>query len=193
MTLAVAYSLIDRLAKQVGFEKSTLPQLDQGPDVGTCAILYTASYAQLLVIEAPTSGEQLREAARRGQEWLDLACIERERQSGQVVDGYLLVLLATPPDRSIAETVRELELNPTTCRKHFAWPELSVQDEDLAWSRVYRVTSIGIPPSPEFTAMTGTPILDSSLQINILTDIKDYKGRESARRHAETPSQAPEL
>jgi hypothetical protein len=192
MNLDRALELLDSLAKQVGFENAALPKLEQAPEIPALSRLWVAPYAQLLDIQSEPTEDALRAAAQRGQEWLDLACMRTERKTENVVDGYLLILLTNPPEKSVQVVIRELELDPTACRKHFAWPEPSAEDDDLIWARIFRVTAIGIPTSPESSKMTGSPILETPLQKRLLSDIKDYKASEAARRHAENPSLAPD-
>ena len=192
MTFDGAFELFGHFATQVGFEKTGLPAFDQAPEIPESSTFWVSRYAHILVITSEASEETVRTTARKGQEWLDLSCIAEERRSGAVIDGYLLILLSGTPDKSLETLIRELELDPTACRKHFAWPVDSAIELDLVWARIFRVTAIGFPKSPESMGMTGSPLLDTPLQRKLLEDIKELKGRNAARQHAENPSLAPD-
>ena len=192
MTLDGALALFAQYATQVGFKETALPVFDQAPVIPATSTFWVSHYAHILVVSAEASDEAVKTTAQSGQEWLDLSCMAQERQSGTVVDGYLLVLLNSAPGKSVEATIRALELDPTACRKHFAWPVESAIESDLVWARIFRVTAIGIPKSPKSTGMTGSPLLETPLQRKLLEDIKEFKGRNAARQHAENPSMAPD-
>jgi len=113
--------------------------------------------------------------------------MRQERKTQKVFDGYLLTLLPAEPDGNALKFIRETELDPTACRKHFAWPKASVIEVDLEWGRIFRVTAIGIPKAPEAEGITGSPTLETALQKKLLDDIKDLKGKAAALRHVEHP------
>lgn len=189
-----ALDLIARYAVPVGFQRIGLPALEGVPAIPPSSILWNAPYAQMLVISLEETNENaLRQMVRSGQEWLDLSCAAQERSARNVIDGYLVLLLSEVPGDALKVVIRELELDPTACRKHFAWPVAATNDADFAWARLLRVTSLGIPPSPELTGMTGSPLLDTPLQVRLLEDIKQLKGGNAARQHAENPSLAPNV
>jgi hypothetical protein len=117
--------------------------------------------------------------------------MQDERLGATVIDAYLLVLLAKKPTEPLESTLRTIELDPIACRKHFAWPE-NGDSPELQWFRVLRVTSLGLPSSSAAGGMTGSPVLESELQLRILDDIRTYRGgRQAAREHADNPSIAP--
>lgn len=192
MTFDDALELFERFATEVGFEKTDLPTFDQAPEIAKSSTFWVSRYAHILVVTSEASEEPLRATAQKGQEWLDLSCMAEERRSGAVIDGYLLILLSGTPNKALETLIRELELDPTACRKHFAWAVESATELDLVWARIFRVTAIGFPKSPESMGMTGSPLLDTPLQRKLLEDIKELKGRNAARQHAENPSLAPD-
>jgi hypothetical protein len=187
-----AHSLFARLASRAGFEQRAAPRLDEAPPVPPHTEFWKSSYAQIIVVPLEaTSVEAVKKTVQHAQEWLDLACMEEERRFKAVIDGYILFLIATQPSEELEIGVRALELDPTACRKHFAWPNEAADDPDLIWARIYRVTALGIPLSPISKGMTGSPLLNTKLQKMVLEDIKNLKGKAAARQHAETPSLAP--
>jgi hypothetical protein len=179
-----------KFAKLAGFAEVELPVLTGAPALPDGARLWSASYAQLLALPvSETNGTALQSAAATGQQWLDLCCIEAERTDHWVMDAYLLLLSAdTLPDALFA-TVQEIELDPTACRKHVAWP-LPGNDADSVWRRLLRVTVLGLPPSPEASGMTNSPVLASDFQKQLLKDVKALNGKPAARQHAENPDAA---
>jgi hypothetical protein len=176
-----------KFAALADFAEAKVPVLTGAPPLPSTAQLWSASYAYLLALPvSETTIDALRAAAPVGQEWLDLCCIEAERNDHRVMDAYLVLLNAeTLPDTLFA-TVQEIELDPTACRKHVAWP-LSGDDDDTVWHRLLRVTVLGLPTSPQASGMTNSPILDSELQKRLLRDVKALKGKPAARQHAENP------
>jgi hypothetical protein len=180
-----------KFAALAGFAQAKLPLLVGAPELPATAELWSASYARLLALPVSvTTHDALHAAALAGQEWLDLCCIEAERNDHRVMDAYLVLLSAqTLPDTLFA-TVQEIELDPTACRKHVAWP-LSGDDDETVWRRLLRVTVLGLPPSPEASGMTNSPILESELQKRLLKDVKALKGKPAARQHSENPDDNP--
>jgi hypothetical protein len=110
----------------------------------------------------------------------------QERTEKRVIDAYLLLVLPDLLPDTLFSIVSEIELEPTTCRKHVAWP-VPGADEELVWRRLLRVTALGLPDSPTAGGMTNTPELKSDLQKLLLTDVKDRKGKPAARQHAIQP------
>lgn len=185
MSIEQAVALVEHRASQVGFARAALPSVPHAPTLPISTAFWTASYAQLLLMVAPSSADSdLRIAAKVGQEWLDLACMQKEQIAGKVIDGYVLILMESPPTDEVKVTIHSIELDPRACRKHFAWPDPSSDDVDLTWQRIYRVTALGIPESPETAKMTGSPLLLSSFEKQLLADIKEFKATDAARRHA---------
>lgn len=176
-----------KFAKLAGFAEMHIPALMGAPELPSSARLWSAAYAQLLALPvADASATALQSAAAIGQQWLDLCCIEAERSDHRVMDAYLLLLSAETLPDTLFGTVQEIELDPTACRKHVAWPSPG-EDEDTVWRRLLRVTVLGLPPSPEASGMTNSPILASDFQKKLLKDVKALKGKPAARQHAEHP------
>jgi hypothetical protein len=145
---------------------------------------WESSYARLLAIFVPKPDlVTFNICTEVGCEWLD----ETPIASGDRIDNYLLLIVTETPSKEMREAIRAIELDPTICRKHVAWPE-DTAEPDLKWARILRVTVLGVPTSPIATGMTGSPTLESDLHRQLLEDIKQYKGRAAARRHAENPS-----
>lgn len=190
MVFEHALVLVSELALKVGFERAEIPSLRDAPKIPSGTELWKSSYALMIVVPLESSNvEDTAGVAQIAQEWLDLACMAEEQRHRPVVDGYILFLLASAPSKELEARIRELELDPTACRKHFAWP-YAAEDPDLVWGRIYRVTPLGIPTSPVSEGMTGAPLLHVDAQRFLLEDIKNLKGRAAARSHANKPSGA---
>jgi hypothetical protein len=188
-----AFTLLARLATAVGFAKRDSACPEKAPALPAQSQLWVASYSQLLVLPLDSDDEEsVKEAARCGQDWLDLSCMKQEHETRKVVDGYLLILLPRQPNREVRALVRDLELNSTACRKHFAWPIGDTNEADLLWLRIFRVTCIGIPDSPASAGITGSPLLQTDLEKKLLVDVKTLKGKSAATQHAENPSLGPD-
>ncbi|MFI4985933.1 MAG: hypothetical protein ACHQF3_00670 [Alphaproteobacteria bacterium] len=176
-----------RFATKAGFATAQTKHLSGAPELPAGAILWRSSYAQLLALPLAEANEQsLRDAARIGQEWLDVASMEQERADHQVFDAYLLLISSNPVLENLFSLVSEIELDPTACRKHVAWPETGL-DTDVVWRRMLRVTVLGLPASPTASGMTNTPLLVTDFEKNLLKDVKALKGRAAAHQHAEQP------
>lgn len=183
-------SPLAKFAKLAGFAEANIPTLSGAPDLPPSARLWSASYAHLLALPVTeASALALQSAAAIGQQWLDLCCIEAERSDHRVMDAYLLLLSAESLPDALFATVQEIELDPTACRKHVAWP-LPGEAEDTVWRRLLRVTVLGLPPSPEASGMTNSPTLESDFQKQLLKDVKALKGKPAARKHAENPGES---
>jgi hypothetical protein len=181
-----------RYAHKVGLEQASFVDVSGAPKLPSTAILWRSTYAQLLVLSvARATAETLRAAADVGQEWLDASCMTQERAEKRVVDAYLLLILPDLLPETLFPLVQEIELDPTTCRKHVAWP-MPGTDEEIVWRRLLRVTALGLPASPTASGMTNTPMLASNLQKLLLTDVKDLNGKPAARQHAEHSIAEPE-
>ncbi|NOJ44723.1 hypothetical protein [Bradyrhizobium archetypum] len=175
---------IDDFASAVNFKPALIEKFGNAPDLSSSCRLWTSPYAEMLAVWSDLSEADIRKNVQIGRDWLDAQCIRRERETGNVVDAYLIVVLDEEPHRSLHEIVRATELDPVACRKHFVWPSKS-EDDGFRWSRIFKITSIGLPPSPASSGMTNTPKLQDPVQIELLDDIKDLKPTNAARKHAE--------
>lgn len=173
-------------ASQTGFSSAPLPTLTGAPVLPPKATLWRSTYAQILTIEfnLPTP-DILQGHAKVGQEWLDVSSMALERNDHTVMDAYLLLVSLAALPREMLYVVRDIELDPTSCRKHVAWP-LPGDSDDIVWRRLLRVTVLGLPISPQASGMTNTPTLNSDFEIRLLEDVKNLKGRPAARRHVES-------
>jgi hypothetical protein len=176
-----------KFATKAGFTQAVVETMAGAPELPHGALLWRASYARLLVLPVTEPTEVLlRAAVDAGQEWLDICCMAEERIDNHVMDAYLLLLSEEQIPDALFAVVQEIELDPTACRKHVAWP-ISGEDDDIVWRRLLRVTALGLPASPAASGMTNTPVLKSSFQKRLLRDVKDLKGKPAARQHAENP------
>lgn len=183
---------LTKFARKVGFVQTSLGDVQGAPDLPSGSVLWRSAYAQLLVVPIiNVTDENLRSTVAIGQEWLDASCMAQERSEQRVIDAYLLLILPERLPPELFQVVSEIELDPTTCRKHVAWPVPGVDDE-IIWRSLLRVTSLGLPDSPTASGMTNTPTLSSGLQKMLLTDVKDLKGKPAARQHAEHPIEESE-
>jgi hypothetical protein len=185
-----AIEMIHQFATAVDFHQTKPDQVDLAPELPVTSSLWESSYAEMLALCSVLTEDDIRNNVRIGQEWLDARCMKREAASGGVVDAYLIILLGEKPPKTLHDVVREIELDPTACRKHFVWPS-EVDDKELRWSRIFKITAIGLPPSPLSVGMTNTPKLEDRTQIEILDDIKNLKPVNAAKRHGEQVKPVP--
>ncbi|MEW6380810.1 MAG: hypothetical protein AB1611_14550 [bacterium] len=95
----------------------------------------------------------LLEAQKEGTAWLDQYLITEEKY-GRLIDGYLLLALPATPDDELRRIARQVELDPHLCRKHVLWPS-----ENGEWTdRLCRITTLGLPPSPEIVKLDTTAL-----------------------------------
>lgn len=185
MSYDEALDIVGRYAHRAGFRPVGISRFEGTVPPPDGAKLWTSTYAQLLVLNCPSSEkEELIKYARIGQEWIDVSCMNSERGDNYVVDGYLLIVLPAKPSVELWPTIRAIELDPLACRKHLAWPEDGLNPE-LRWLRIFRVTSLGIPSSPLATGMKGSPKLGSEVERKIVEDLKAARSaKKVAAQHA---------
>ncbi len=180
--------LFAKYASKTGFQLVPIPSLEGAPLLSTSARLWRAPYAQMLVLPIVQVAEhELRLSARIGQEWLDLASMAVEREDHKVMDAYLVLVLGENVPRQMLGAVRDIELDPTACRKHVVWP-LPGNEADIVWRRFLRVTPVGLPYSPTAAGMTNTPVLASEFEQSLLDSVKNLQGRAAASLHAQRPA-----
>src|SRR4051812_22692197 len=136
MTNDLAQTL-DRYGRLVGFAR----QPDTGAGLPDQAIVWTATYARLLLWPTPSnSRDALLSAAKCAQDWFDEQLLSAERSRATPIDGYLLLQLGEAPGDLLA--VREVELSTLVCRKSCLWPDDGALD---GWRGLQSVGALGLP------------------------------------------------
>ena len=171
--------LIERYAKAVGIDRRFPAESD--------GRIWAGRYAQIaLCIVKESSIDAIRDAKESWQQKLDELLIRQEQANLTVIDGYLILALPDCPDDRLRTYIREVEMDTFICRKHVVWPE----KEDVAevkWRRIFKVTALGLPPSPELAGGVNMPALSES-QNSIWNHIREMgPGRAAARILSEGP------
>lgn len=137
-------------AERVGFE------LEAGGADPPGVRVWRAPYALLGLW--PVSGDTadgLLAAQNAGEAWIERRLLAEEKR-GSVMDGYLVLVLTSAAKPDLRKVAGFVELDARFCRKHVVWPEPG----EKSWSRVLRVTALGVPavevatgpaPPPELT------------------------------------------
>lgn len=118
------------------------PLLDGPVHLPPAAACWNNEYALLCYwpVDATASASFLDEA-RKSVAWMH-AYLERSAKRGAFLDGYLV--LGLPERPSNLESVRDLERDPSVCRKQIVWPE---PNDDFERT-LRRIPSIGLPSPP---------------------------------------------
>lgn len=158
-------AILDRYAGAVGLKRvDPYPTLGGAGTLPPGAALWAASYAHVLLWPvAVSSVTNLLGAAEEGQNWFDLWLSAEELRLPGLVDGYLVLMLPTPPDADLRTHLARIESDPRVCRKHVIWPGAGGSSLN-GWSRVGRITLLGLPPSPGHGAPAEPPSLTKDQQ-----------------------------
>lgn len=117
-------------------------------------LLWASEYARLMVVQL--TGALDLEEARRAEDWLLQHIRSAERETGRLLDGYLVVALPQAPEGEFAATLRDEERDRRGCRKFVVWPE-----GEEAWAGLERVTVLGLPGGGGLAAPAAPPSLPS--------------------------------
>lgn len=165
--------LIERHAKQVGIDRILGVEAD--------GRIWAGRYAQVaLAIVKECTATAIMAAKESWQLKLDESLIRQEQANLTVIDGYLILSLPAPPDDALRSTIRELEMDTFICRKHLVWPEEGNLPEER-WRRIYKVTVLGLPPSPELSGGVSLPALND-LQRRLWKEIRKMGPARAAAR-----------
>jgi hypothetical protein len=165
--------LLERHAKQVGIDRSIGVEAD--------GRIWAGPYAQIALGIVKECTVPAIMAAKEGwQLKLDESLIRQEQANLTVIDGYLILSLPAPPDDTLRSTIRELEMDTFICRKHLVWPEEGNLPEEK-WRRIFKVTVLGLPPSPELSRGVSMPAFND-LQRRLWKEIMEMGPARAAAR-----------
>jgi hypothetical protein len=165
--------LIEKYARTVGIDRP-FPAEGDGR-------IWAGRYAQIaLCMVKECSIDALMDAKERWQQKLDESLVRQEQANLTVIDGYLLLALPAPPDDSLRARIREVEMDTFICRKHVVWPEKGELPEER-WRRLFKVTVLGLPPSPPLSGGPNVPAL-SGTQRSIWRQIREMGPERAAAR-----------
>jgi len=166
--LDLAVAQLDKLCSKVGLQQTEMPIAAGEQTVPAGTILWTSSYARLVLWPCGASDAAgVIAAARDGQGWFDEMLVRDEAQSRGPIDGYLVLALPAAPAADASDDVRRLELSPQVCRKHLIWPAGEADPAEAAgtWLRVADVTVVGLPDTmPMSGGELVWPKIDSEAQ-----------------------------
>ena len=156
--------LIERYAKRVGIDRELPAEAD--------GRIWAGRYAQIaLCIVKECSIGAIVDAKESWQQKLDESLVRQEQANLTVIDGYLVLALPDPPDDGLRTQIRQVEMDTFICRKHLVWPEKGDTPEEM-WRRLFKVTVLGLPPSPPLSGGPNMPALSGS-QRSILNLIRE--------------------
>lgn len=146
-------ALVEKYAKAVGVET-----LVKTTDLGN--LIWSSKYLQIALWKVPDCTiKSIAEAKESGEQHLDESLTNQEKESSTVIDGYLILALLEHPVKELQDFIREVEMDTGVCRKHVVWPENGTLPEEI-WRRIFKVTALGLFPSPESASGANMPILD---------------------------------
>ena len=158
------FDLIEMYAKAVGIDRKFPAEAD--------GRIWAGRYAQIaLCIVNECSIDAIMNSQETWQQKLDELLIRQEQANLTVIDGYLILALPVCPDDRLRAQIREVEMDTFICRKHVVWPEKEDAAE-VKWRRIFKVTVLGLPPSPELTGGANMPAL-SEFQNSIWSHIRE--------------------
>ncbi len=149
--------LIDKYAKAVG--------IDQKCTATAGGRIWAGRYAQIaLCIVGDAAVGSLLSSLDGWQLKLDELLTKQEMENSTVIDGYLILAIPESPGDELRGVIRRVEMDTSICRKHVIWPEPGDTSEER-WRRIFKVTALGLPPSPGLTKGADFPVLDGLQKI----------------------------
>ncbi len=169
--------LIEKYARAVG--------IDRRYPAEAGGRIWGSSYAHiaLCIVGDGTAGSLLA-ALDRWQLKLDELLMKQEMENSTVIDGYLILAIPESPGDELRGVIRRVEMDTSICRKHVVWPEPGETSEER-WRRVFKVTALGLPPSPGLAKGADFPVLDG-LQKTIWDRIGEMGGARAAAKALST-------
>ncbi len=149
--------LIEKYAKAVG--------IDQKYTATAGGRIWAGRYAQIaLCIARDGTVDSLLSVLEGWQLKLDELLMKQEMENSTVIDGYLILAIPESPGDELRGVIRRVEMDTSICRKHVVWPEPGDVPEER-WKRIFKVTALGLPPSPGLTKGADLPVLDGLQKI----------------------------
>ena len=166
------FDLVEKYAKRVGIDRKYV-SVPHGR-------IWGGSYAQIALCRVgECSVDSMVSAKETWQQRLDESLTRQEKQYSTVVDGYLILALPECPGGTMWDDIRHVELDTSVCRKQVVWPEQGKGPEEK-WRRIFKVTALGLPPSPELPGGAKMPVLNER-QKSLWDDIRKLgPGRAAA-------------
>ncbi|HTP66315.1 MAG TPA: hypothetical protein VMJ66_13065 [Geobacteraceae bacterium] len=146
------FDMMEKYAKAVGIDKKLID--------GTHGRIWGGSYAQIaLCMVRECTIEAMMDAKDVWQQRLDESLTVQERKHVTVIDGYLILALPDCPAGGMRDCIRQVELDTSVCRKQVIWAEEGKGPEEI-WRRIFKITVLGLPPSPELSRGANMPVLN---------------------------------
>jgi hypothetical protein len=165
--------LIDKYARTVGIDRPFPAEAD--------GRIWAGRYAQIaLCMIEECSIDAIMDAKERWQQKLDESLVRQEQANLTVIDGYLVLVLHESPDDGLRAQIREVEMDTFICRKHLVWREKGELPEER-WRRLFKVTVLGLPPSPPLSGGPNMPVL-SGTQSTVWSLIREMGPELAAAR-----------
>ncbi len=165
--------LIEKYARAVGIDRNYPAEAD--------GRIWGSHYAQIaLCIVGDCAVDSLLSAMEKWQLKLDELLMNQEMENSTVIDGYLILAIPESPEDELRGVIRRVEMDTSVCRKHVVWPEPGDTPE-VKWRRIFKVTALGLPPSPGLAKGADFPVLDG-LQKRIWDEIGDMGAARAAAK-----------
>lgn len=165
-----------RLFALVGFTEAEFDSDGECQDVDNIVYLESHYASALLWPVHGVSLANLRDQASVAERMLDKKLTSRE-SSGVVIDGYIILALAEYSEE-MRTTILDIEQNTRLCRKHITWVS------EGKWTRVERITALGLTPTEDQTDVLEFPELDDAAQ-KLIDELSVNTPTGLARMHSQ--------
>ncbi len=132
---------LERLAAPVGFQAGGIAVATDGATPPPETLTWSSSFALLALVQIQDMDPAAFAAVvQTAHDWMARQLTESERRA-KFIDGYLLFSLPEAPTDALRESVQQVKLDTSICRKHVLWPSA-----DNDWSEgLWTVTVLGLP------------------------------------------------
>ncbi|NLT88718.1 MAG: hypothetical protein GXW93_12695 [Pseudomonas lactis] len=169
-------SQVLKLFGLVGFAEAEFDSDGECQDPDNIVYLESHYASAILWPVQGSSLANLRDQASVAERLLDRKLISRE-SSGVVIDGYIILALSEHTEE-MRTTILDIEQNTRLCRKHITWVSKG------SWTRVERITSLGLTPTEEQSDVLEFPELDDAAQ-TLIDELSVNTPTKLARMHSQ--------
>lgn len=169
-------SQVLKLFGLVGFAEAEFDSDGECQDPDNIVYLESHYASAILWPVQGSSLANLRDQASVAERLLDKKLISRE-SSGVVIDGYIILALSEHTEE-MRTTILDIEQNTRLCRKHITWVSKG------SWTRVERITSLGLTPTEEQSDVLEFPELDDAAQ-TLIDELSVNTPTKLARMHSQ--------
>jgi hypothetical protein len=164
---------LDDLSRRTNFVRQDVGASANQSPLSREIRVWQAPYAVIVAAEVGT--DALMKACKELQSWLDELLLGQERQSGRVVDGYLVLVTKTDPGINDAQ---QLRLDRHVCRKYVVWPSAN----GTRWNQLDAVAVLGLPDEARSAAEVAPAEPPKPLQALWMTITESSSDAEAIRQ-----------